>query len=231
MPVRAAVDDVERDRVVARLCWRPGGLGRLGGRAVHDAPAGPIALLPDELVAEPFRVPGDEGLERDGLAGPDLGGRLEPLDREASDNRKIVAFLIPVTVLPAIPILGLIGVARGNVVDDVVAKDCNKRLIVHRASYTGILYEPVGAVVEALLDVALSTALSEKVGHTPDEALDAVRTAIDVDAHRLQAAHDAVARAVILRIGPVILQVREFSRIGAVAGMPCTVKSISQGGK
>lgn len=67
VPLGGAVDHVEVDGVLARLGRGPLAGGGSGG-LLGDAPLGPAALLPDELVLEAGGVAGHLGLQLDRLA-------------------------------------------------------------------------------------------------------------------------------------------------------------------
>ena len=79
MLLAGAVDHVEVDGVVARLGRGPLAGGGRGG-LLGDAPLGPAALLPDELVLEAGGVAGDLCLELEGLAAAGVARDLERLE-------------------------------------------------------------------------------------------------------------------------------------------------------
>ena len=79
MLLAGAVDHVEVDGVVARLGRGPLAGGG-GGGLLGDAPLGPAALLPDELVLEAGGVAGHLGLELDRLAAAGVARDVERLE-------------------------------------------------------------------------------------------------------------------------------------------------------
>ena len=79
MPLGGAVDHVEVDGVVARLGRGPLAGGG-GGGLLGDAPLGPAALLPDELVLEAGGVAGHLGLELEGLAAAGVARDVDRLE-------------------------------------------------------------------------------------------------------------------------------------------------------
>ena len=79
MLLAGAVDHVEVDGVVARLGRGPLAGGRRGG-LLGDAPLGPAALLPYELVLEAGGVAGHLGLELDRLAAAGVARDVERLE-------------------------------------------------------------------------------------------------------------------------------------------------------
>ena len=81
MPLGGAVDHVEVDGVLARLGRGPLAGGGSGG-LLGDAPLGPAALLPDELVLEAGGVAGHLGLQLDRLAAEGVARDFERLNRQ-----------------------------------------------------------------------------------------------------------------------------------------------------
>ena len=79
MPLGGAVDHVEVDGVLARLGRGPLAGGG-GGGLLGDAPLGPAALLPDELVLEAGGVAGHLGPQLDRLAAEGVARDFERLD-------------------------------------------------------------------------------------------------------------------------------------------------------
>ena len=80
MPLGGAVDHVEVDGVLARLGRGPLAGGGSGG-LLGDAPLGPAALLPDELVLEAGGVAGHLGLQLDRLAAAGVARDVERVKR------------------------------------------------------------------------------------------------------------------------------------------------------
>ena len=97
MPLGGAVDHVEVDGVLARLGRGPLAGGGSGG-LLGDAPLGPAALLPDELVLEAGGVAGHLGLQLDRLAAAGVARDFERLKRPINNFVFRSASHIPIGV-------------------------------------------------------------------------------------------------------------------------------------
>ena len=126
-----------------------------------------------------------------------------------------MSLFISISILPTVPVLGLGLIENTNVIYYVIAKCFHKFGVIHACIKPGT--RPVSGAIPITIPVIalrrptdkLSAATyAKKVTHSPTEAFHAIRTTVDRDSART---HIVSYREIVLRIGPVVLQVREFS--------------------